>query len=482
MDSTTSSRVTPLRDGTEPQLPANIPIEQNLIGAILINNAAYGRVSEFLLPEHFFEPVHRRLFEAIGKLIERGAPVDPVSLKNLFDQDASLVDIGGAQYLMRLAKSAVSITNVPFYGRTIHDLYLRRQLIAIGQDVVTEAFRQDLDDLAPAQIERATQKLFELGETGIQRRAMTIGEASQKSLDLTQQAYRDPAATGVRTGIASLDRIIGGFLPGDFDIIGGRPGQGKSAAMNSITWAALLAGKPVHIFSGEMTAEQLAARLMAALSGVSAGRQRRGDLELGDWDALMAAQAQMKDWPLLIDDGPLTLARVRQAMRQEKRRLNTALVIIDYLQLMRIEGEESRYAEVGRISTGLKTAAKDLGLPIIALSQLSRRVEERDDHRPIISDLRDSGSLEQDADVIVMLYRAEVYLAKTEPQHKPNESDIDFQKRHSIWANALEGSRGKGELICGKVRHDQPGVAHVRFDGARSFFYDERLADDERLF
>ena len=474
------SRVTPLREADDsPQLPppSNVEAEQALIGAILVNPAVYGRVADQLLPEHFSTAVHGRIFAAIGRQIEAGAPADAVLIRHLFDQDAALTALGGGAYLARLLEAAVSIANAPFYAEAIIDCYRRLMLMAAAEDLRDRAIAYDADDPVEKQIEDAGTRLFDLsdvGGSGGRQRVVSGGEAATAALEAAQRAYRaEGKLAGISSGLAALDRLIGGFAPGDLYIIGGRPGSGKTALSGSITWAALQSGYPVHFFSGEMTAPQLMARLMAALSGVSAGRQRRGDLMPADWEALDAARRTIAGWSLTIDDGPMTLPRIRQQLRQAKRRQKVALAIIDYLQLVTSDTEsETRFVDIGRVSNGLKRTAKDLDIPIIACAQLSRRVEERDDKRPIISDLRGAGEIEQDSDVVVFVYRHEVYLAKAEPQQKPGEPDLKFGERHALWSNALEDSRGFADLIVAKNRHDREGVAHVRFDAERSFFYD----------
>lgn len=480
-----AAAATPLDDDPAQPPPANVEIEQALLGAILVNNGAYGEVAEFLMPEHFANAVHGRIYTAIGTLLERGQVADPMMLKTLFDQDGALAGVGGARYLVQLAASAVTIVNAPHYARTIHDLYLRRVLITIGEEVVAAAARQDLDDPATAQIERAEQQLFGLTEIDDygRRRRIRAGDAANASLQATENAYREPGKlAGLSSGIAAVDKLIGGFAPGDLYVVGGRPGSGKSSLMGSIAWAAAEAGHPTMIFSGEMTAQQLTSRLLAALSGVSSGRQRRGDVIPAEWQDLIEAQRRIASWPLVIDDGPMTLPRIRQQIRHARSREKLALVMIDYLQLVASGAEsESRAIDVGRVSNALKRTAKDAGIPIIAAAQLSRAVEARDDKRPLMSDLRQTGEIEQDADAVMLLYREEVYLARAEPRQNTHESDIKFQERHAQWSNALHDSRGKADLIIAKNRNDREGVAHIRFDAERSFFHDPTDAQ-QRLF
>ncbi len=472
-----------MESGT-PTLPANVEAEQGLIGAILINSIAYGKVSEFLAPEHFSVPVHQRIFSAIGKLIERGQIPDPIMLKNLFDQDGALIDIGGAAYLAQLARSAVTIINSEFYGRAILECWQRRELIAQGQDIVSRAFRYDQDDQVEKQIADADERLVDLTIASTSRHAVSLADAADQSLETTQAAYRDPRDhAGVSSGIVALDRIVGGFIGGNFIVLGGRPGQGKSALLNSVAWAALLNTVPVHIFSGEMKAAELSSRLMAAMSGVSASTQRRGNMTAGQFSDLMAARDALQGWPCLIDDRPMTLGHIRQQARAVKRRQKTGLIFIDNLQLVRIgsDDEANRNFEVGRVSNALKALAMDLDVPIIALSHLSRDLERRDDKRPMMADLRNAGEIEQDADVVMLLYRHEFYLEKAEPVPREREGDQDFGARWGKWKNALESSRGKAEIICAKVRHDSTGTANVLFDGARSFFHDSSQDDQTSL-
>lgn len=472
-----SQNLPPLREPVdEPLSPANTEAEQALLGAIMLNEAAYHAVCNTLYDEHFYEPVHSRIYAAIGQLIDGGSPANPVTLHARFANDAALAKVGGAGYLGHLVEAAVSIVNAPHYAEAVLDAYRRRVLIAAAEDLRERAFAYEDDDPVDKQIEEAGSRLFDLTAVGAGHRGpVRGGEAAQTALAGAERAYREPGKlAGISSGIAALDRLLGGFAPGDLYIFGGRPGSGKSSLMTSVAWAALDAGHPCLIFSGEMTAPQLMARLIASLTGISAGRQRRGDLTAPDWEMLIDAQQRIAAWPLLIDDGPMTLARIRQQLRVSRRRNKTALAMIDYLQLVTSSGgaDETRLAEVGRVSNGLKRAAKDLDLPIIALAQLSRAVEGRDDKRPLMADLRQSGEIEQDADAVVLLFREEIYLARAEPKPHAGEDDIKFGARHALWSNALFDAKGKATLIIAKNRHDREGVANVRFDAERSLFHD----------
>jgi replicative DNA helicase len=511
MESTTTSRVTPLREPDlerVPQPPANTEAEQALLGAILINNAAYGRVAEFLLPEHFGNAVHGRIYAAIGKLIERGQIADPVRLKDLFDQDGALIEIGGAQYLARLAESAVTIINAEHYGRTIHDLHLRRELITIGQDIVSEAFQHDLDDPAAQQIERAESKLFELASSGESEggfRPFTAALAN--AITMAQAAFkRDGKTVGVATGFTDIDRKLGGLHPSDLVILAGRPAMGKTALATNIAFNAAKAYRPardandridltrpaedgavVGFFSLEMSAEQLATRILAEESGTSSDRIRRGEVRREDFDKFVMASQRLASVPLYIDDTPaLSVAALRTRARRLKRQQGLGLIVIDYLQLMRPSaggrGSENRVQEISEITRGLKAIAKELDVPVLALSQLSRAVEQREDKRPMLADLRESGSIEQDADVVMFIFREEYYRSR-QPAQNENETQEKYNKRFEEWRELMERITGIAEIIIAKQRHGPVGAIKLQFEAETTkfdnFIGPERLPESE---
>ncbi|HEX3953166.1 MAG TPA: replicative DNA helicase [Stellaceae bacterium] len=499
METTKVSRVTPLREpdpaaerGRVPQPPANTEAEQALLGAILINNAAHGRVSEFLAPEHFGSAVHGRIYAAIGKLIERGQIASLVTLKNLFDQDAALTEIGGAQYLGRLAESAVTIINAEHYGRTIHDLHLRRELITLGQDVVTEAFQHDLDDPAITQIERAEAKLFELATTGqAEGGPRPLTAALTVAITMAQAAFkRDGKTVGVATGFADLDKKLGGLHPSDLVILAGRPSMGKSALATNIAFNAAKAYRTARaadgrivsedggisaFFSLEMSSEQLATRILAEESGVSSDRIRRGEVKREDFDKFVAASQRLQTVPLYIDDTPaLTIGALRTRARRMKRQQGLDLIVIDYLQLMRPSaqgrGSENRVQEISEITRGLKAIAKELDVPVLALSQLSRAVEQREDKRPMLADLRESGSIEQDADVVMFIFREEYYLSRGEPTRRPEETEDKYNDRYERWKERCEATFGTAEVIIAKQRHGPIGTVRLHFEAETTKF------------
>jgi replicative DNA helicase len=502
METTTITRVTRLREPDQEPVrtpPYNSDAEQALLGALLISNAAHSRVCEFLQPEHFGNAVHGRIYAAVGKLIERGQIANPVTLKNLFDQDGALADIGGSQYLVRLAESAVTIINTEDYGRNIHDLYLRRQLIAIGEDVVNEAFRQDLDDPAPNQIERTEQKLFDLATLG---RAETgfrpFGDAVQKAIEQAEAAYkREGRIVGVGTGFRDLDDKLGGLHPSDLVILAGRPSMGKTALATNIAFNAAKAykektlrspgnrptadeGAVVGFFSLEMSAEQLAARLLAEESGVSSDRIRRGNVNQANFDRFVQASHRLTTLKLFIDDTPaLSVSGLRTRARRLMRQQGLGLVVVDYLQLLRpsvqVRTLENRVQEISDITRGLKTLAKELNVPVLALSQLSRAVEQREDKRPMLADLRESGSIEQDADIVMFIYREEYYMR--EPSRLNNEDEAKYNDRYDKFKKDWERAHGVSEIIIAKQRHGPLGTVKLHFD-AETTRFDNHIDSD----
>jgi replicative DNA helicase len=488
------SNVTALREGELAQYrtpPHNSEAEQALLGALLFNNAAYHRVSEFLLPEHFAEGVHGRIYAAIGKLIERGQLANAVTLKNFFDQDGALAEIGGAAYLARLAASVVTIINTEDYGRTIHDLYLRRQLISLGEDVVNEAHRHDLDRDAARQIETAEQRLFDLAETGqMEGGFLPFDTALKTAIGLAETAFkRSGKTTGVATGFADLDKLLGGLHPSDLVILAARPSMGKTALATNIAFNAARAwrshkgpdgrivnddGAVAGFFSLEMSSEQLAMRVLAEESRVSSDRIRRGDIGPDEFDRFVQASHRLATVPIFIDDTPaVSVAALRTRARRLKRQQGLGLLVVDYLQLMqgsRERAAENRVQEISEITRGLKGIAKELEVPVLALAQLSRAVETREDKRPMLSDLRESGSIEQDSDVVMFIFREEYYLSRAEPMRRSDEADDKFNDRYDRWHQRLAEVHATAEIIIAKQRHGPIGTVKLRFDADTTRF------------
>ena len=472
--------------------PHNIEAEQALLGAMLVNNEAFYRVSDFLLPEHFFEPIHAKIFELAGSLIRAGKIASPVTLKTFLPQDFEVAGLTGGQYLARVAAEATTVINAEDYGRTIYDLATRRSLILIGADMVNVAYDAPVD-LAPRdQIEDAERRLYELAEIGrygggFQRFASALTSA----VEMAARAYqRDGKLSGLATGITDIDRMMGGLQPSDRVILAGRPGMGKSALATNIAYNIAKAwegevrpdgrtesinGGIVGLFSLEMSASQLANRIISEQTEIPSHRILRGEIDPSDFDRIAQVAREMETIPLYIDEtGGLSIAQLAARARRLKRQRGLDLIVIDYIQLLQgstRRAQEGRVQEVTEITTGLKALAKDLNVPILALSQLSRQVENRDDKRPQLSDLRESGSIEQDADVVLFLFREEYYLKNKEPRAGSEE--------HFKWLADMEAVHGKAELIIGKQRHGPTGTVQLQFEASLTRFSD--LADSSRL-
>ncbi|ETR74888.1 replicative DNA helicase [Afipia sp. P52-10] len=471
--------------------PHNIEAEQSLLGAILVNNDAFYRVSDFLEPKHFFEPIHQHLFEIAGSLIRMNKIATPVTLKTFVPADTDIGGLTVAQYLARLAAEATTIINAQDYGQTIYDLALRRDLIRIGEDMVNVAYDAPVDFAPRAQIEDAERRLFEIAETGrydggFQRFANALTTA----VDMAANAYqRDGGLSGLACGLRAMDAKMGGLQPSDLIILAGRPAMGKSSLATNIAYNVARAyrgevqadghmktvdGGVVGFFSLEMSAEQLATRIIAERTGISSSSIRRGGISEADFDKIRDQAIEMQSIPFYIDEtGGISIAQLAARARRLKRQKGLDLLIIDYLQLLTGSGKRSdnRVQEITEITTGLKALAKELNVPIIALSQLSRQVEARDDKRPQLADLRESGSIEQDADVVLFVYREEYYLQSKEPRPGTPE--------HEKWQTEMDLAHGKAEVIIGKQRHGPTGTVNLQFDASVTRFSD--LADEQHL-
>lgn len=476
--------------------PNNLEAEQALLGALLVNNVVYEKVGEILKPDSFYDPVHGRIYEAIATLINRGQIADPKTLRGLFENDPALAAVGGANYLVDLAANIVTIFNVEDYARLIQDLHLRRQLIGLGTDVVNTAFQHDLDLPATAQISQAEGKLFELARTGeTDRGFVKLEKALTVSIRMAEEAHkRDSHITGVTTGLRDMDRKMGGLQRSDLVILAGRPSMGKTALATNIAFNAAHAyfktdgreGSGVAFFSLEMSSEQLATRLLGDFSSVPSDKIRRGEIKTEDFTKFVEASQTLSRVPLYIDDTPgLSISAVRTRARRLKRMVpHLGVIVIDYLQLLQgsgaNRGNENRVQEVSEITRGLKALAKELDVPVLALSQLSRAVEMREDKKPQLADLRESGSIEQDADVVMFVYREEYYHARSEPTQRPEESPDKFADRHSRWMQRGEEIRNIAEVVVAKQRHGPIGTVELHFDGQFTRFSDleKRFSED----
>jgi len=472
--------------------PSNERAEMALLGALLANNKAYERISEFLAPEHFVDPVHGRIYQAIVRRVEAGQLADAITLKAEFEHSGLLDEVGGTAYFAQLLTAMVGIINAGEYGRAVHDAWLRRQLIDIGEVVVNNAFGAEAELDGRQQIEVAESALFRLAtQGGNDGGFVTFERALTEAILGAERAFRRSGhVSGLTTGLRDLDKKIGGLHTSDLMILAGRPGMGKSALATKIAFCAAHAlmrearaedpnGVPkgsVAIFSLEMSAEQLATRLLAEESRISGDRIRRGEIGQRDFDRFVQVSREIAGLPLHIDDTPaITLSALRTRCRRLKRTKGLSLVVVDYLQLMRPSvgtKPESRVLEISQITQGLKAIAKELAVPVLALSQLSRAVESREDKRPQLSDLRESGTIEQDADMVLFIYRDEYYLQQRAPKQMAFDSEDKFQSALDKWQRDMELVHNKAEILIEKQRHGPTGKIDVLFEGEYTRFAD----------
>jgi replicative DNA helicase len=475
------------------QAPHNIEAEQALLGAILINNEAFDRVSAFLEPHHFFDPLHARIFDTAAKFIQSGKNATPITLKTFFDNEQAIGQVTVPQYLGRLASHATSVINAEDYGRTIYDLSVRRDLIMIGEDMVNVAYDSPVDMPPEKQIEDSESRLYGLAEKGKYGSGfMAFSNALADAIDMASKAYeRQGGLSGISTGMKDLDRALGGLQPSDLLILAGRPSMGKTALATNLAFNVAKAyrtetraggieevtdGAVVGFFSLEMSSEQLATRIISEQAQISSEKIRRGLITEDEFHRLVKATQELQSLPLYIDHtGGISIAQLAARARKLKRQRGLGLLVVDYLQLLTGSAKrssEGRVQEVTEITTGLKALAKELEVPVIALSQLSRQVENREDKRPQLSDLRESGSIEQDADVVMFVFREEYYVQRAEPT-------ITKVEEHQRWQDAMDQVQGIGEVIIGKQRHGPTGTVRLQFTPEFTRFSD--LADDSRL-
>ncbi len=489
------SLVEPIEPAPLRQAPYNIEAEQALLGAILINNEALQYLNDRLMPEHFYEPLHTKIFSAIRHFYDKGQISNPITLKHFFDRDET-VDIGGGEYLARLASSAVTVINVTDYSDIIYDLALRRKLIELGESVVNRVYELSLEHNAMRQIEAAEQSLFQLaahGDTqeGFRSFKFSVMDAVKKA----EIAFKNKGEViGVSTGLRDLNKLLGGMQNSDLLILAGRPSMGKTALATTMAYKAALhfqdmydrkrdkgelapQEKPqsVGFFSLEMSGEQLATRILSARTNIDSSKILRGELNNEEFAQLYQANTELATLPFYIDDTPaLSISALRTRARRLKRVNNLGFLVVDYLQLVRpstINSSYGRVQEVSEITQGLKAIAKELNIPVMALSQLSRAVEQREDKRPQLSDLRESGSIEQDADVVMFVFREEYYLMRK----KPDETTPGFAE----WQAEMERTHGIAEAIIAKQRNGPIGNVRMSFFSEQTRFDD--LEDESHL-
>src|ERR1700685_2676308 len=463
--------------------PHNIEAEQALLGAILVNNEAFYRVSDFLEPKHFLETIHQRVFELAASLIRAGKLATPVTLKTFLPAELDIAGLSLNQYLARLAAEATTIINAEDYGRTVYDLSIRRDLITIGEDMVNLAYDAPVDATPQSHIEDAERKRYELAEAGrYESGFQRFAQALTTAVDLAALAYqRDGNLSGLATGPPDLVSRMGGLQSSDLIILAGRPGMGKTALATNIAynvakaWAgetradghmATVNGGIVGFFSLEMSAEQLATRIISQQKGIPSNKTRRGAIDEADFEKIKDVSIDLQTLPFYVDEtGGLSIGQLAARARRLKRQRGLDLLVIDYVQLLQGKSRrasENRVQEITEITTRLKALAKELNIPIMALSQLSRQVENRDDKRPQLSDLRESGSIEQGADVVMFVFREEYYLENK----KPREGTAEFGE----WERQITDAHGKAELIIGKQRHGPTGTVELQFEAAVTRF------------
>jgi replicative DNA helicase len=458
-------------------LPHNIEAEQQLLGAILTNNDVFDRIERLLRADHFFDPVHQRIFQLAAARIAKNAIASPVTLKPFLEDDPGLKELGGPAYLVRLAGAAIAAFAARDYAQMIYDLAVRRELIGLGRDIAARAAKVELASDAREQIVDAEQRLYKLGEQGVAERGFqSFLKAVTDAVNMANAAYqRDGGLAGVSTGLVDLDKKLGGLHKSDLLIIAGRPSMGKTSLATNIAFniarrfrrgrlpdgrEGAIEGGVVGFFSLEMSAEQLAARILSEASEVPSEQIRRGDMTETEFRRFVEAAKDLESCPLYIDDTPaLPISQVAARARRLKRTHGLDVLFVDYLQLLRAgSAKENRVNEVSEITQGLKAIAKELDIPVVALSQLSRQVENRDDKRPQLSDLRESGSIEQDADVVMFVFREEYYRER----EKPGDHDLDAMAK---WQQVMEQVHGKAEVIIGKQRHGPIGAVELSFEG-----------------
>ena len=458
-------------------LPHNIEAEQQLLGAILTNNDVYDRVAGVINESHFYDPVHARIYEIASARIAKNALASPVTLKAFLEDDPGLKELGGANYLVRLAGAAISSFAARDYAQMIYDLAIRRKLMDLGKDISEKAGRVDVQSEPKEQIVEAEQALYALAEAGQTNQGFqSFLSAVTDAVNVANAAYqRDGGLAGISTGLTDMDKKLGGLHKSDLLILAGRPSMGKTSLATNVAFNIAKAykrglrtdgtegavnGGVVGFYSLEMSAEQLAARILSEASEVPSEQIRRGDMTEPEFRRFVEAAKALEACPLYIDDTPaLPISQLAARARRLKREHGLDVLIVDYLQLVRpATAKDSRVNEVSEITQGLKAIAKELDIPVVALSQLSRQVESRDDKRPQLSDLRESGSIEQDADVVMFVFREEYY----KEREKPGDHDLEAMAK---WQEEMERLHGRAEVIIGKQRHGPIGTVDLSFEG-----------------
>jgi len=492
----------PVNDTAPPigvqSMPHNVEAEAALLGALMIDNRLAEDIQLKLRPEHFFEPLHGRIYEQILRLLDKNMIASPVTLRPLFEADEEMKEVGGPSYLAQLTGSGAAIIGARDFAAQVYDLALLRALVGVGREMVEQALDTS-DEVDPkGQIENAEAALYRVAEEGSGDGSVkSFAVATRMAVQMAEKALNAGGGlSGLTTGLDTVNARTGGLHSSDLIILAGRPGMGKTALGTNIAFNAARrylqdmedgippeksAGAGVAFFSLEMSADQLATRILAEQSGISSEALRMGKISQQDFRNLARAAAELETLPLYIDDTPgLTIAALRTRARRMKRQRGIGLVVVDYLQLLQGTGRNSndnRVQEISEISRGLKTLAKELGVPVLALSQLSRAVEQREDKRPQLSDLRESGSIEQDADIVLFIYREEYYVASHEPKRPIEGDDAKVFENYEQWQRDMERVYQLAELIVAKQRHGATGKVKLKFESRITRFSDHADVD-----
>ena len=472
------------------KMPQNIEAEQSLIGSVLFDNKVLEDLPTNFATRHFFDPLHATIFDACIFLIDNGRLADPLTLKSYLKQDDLQRDIDIEKYLSELREGVVSLSKAKFYAEEIRNCYVRRSLIRIGDELINKSVNPTLDVTPDQEISNTEEQLYNLAEKDqINSGPLDFKSVLASATNQINEAYnRKGKLSGIDTGFSGLNRQLGGLNKSDLLVLAGRPAMGKTALATNIGFNAAKSSKlekneSILIFSLEMSAEQLAQRILAEQSTIDSHKLRSGDLNETEFSKLVSTQNDILNLPFFIDDTPaISVGQIASRARRLKRTHGLSLIIIDYIQLIqgsKASEAQGRVQEVSNITRGLKSLAKELNVPILALSQLSRAVEQREDKRPILADLRESGSIEQDADVVMFVYREEYYLDKSEPTQRDNENQESFNERFLKWQDRRNMAEGKAEIIISKQRHGPTGIVQVQFEAKFTRFMD--LVQDDRL-
>ena len=457
----------------EKKLPSNLEAEQALIGSVLVNNDIIDEISNIVNAAKFFDPIHRKIFEVIESLNNKGMIANPITLKNYFENEAGLSEVGGVDYLIKLTRFSSSVRQAIDYAKVIHEMYIKRELISISENISEDSINDLVEKTGENIIEDAEQSLFQLAERGnFSQSYMKFNQALDQTIDMATLAMKnDQGIVGVPTGLTDLDEKLGGLHKSDLVIIAGRPSMGKTALATNIAY---YAAKKIHdnneqksvaFFSLEMSSEQLSTRILSEQARIPSNEIRRGKATEEQLNRYIETSRNIYDLPLYIDETPaISISALSNRARRMKRLFGLSLIVVDYIQLMRTSSKryDGRVQEISEITQGLKALAKELSVPVLALSQLSRAVEQRDDKIPQLSDLRESGSIEQDADVVLFVYREQYYLEKRQPKLGSIE--------HAEWQSKMNDILGLADIIIGKQRHGPTGNVQVEFEGMYTKF------------